>query len=411
MAKKKKRKYRINISKNSEELNRVDFPLLLLTLGLLVFGIVMVFSASYYWSLGRTGKPYAYLFDEIKWVIAGLVVMFVTSRIDYKWYRNISIIALGGSLLLLMLLFTPLGHEVKGATRWLNVGITIMPGEIAKLAVIIVVASFLSNPKKDITNLKTTVLPLLFMCGAYGALIMLQPNMSTAVTVVGIIISMMLIAGMKMTHFGGIAALGVAAGVALIFVGNGYRAKRFLSFMDPFKDALGDGFQVVQSLLALGSGGLTGRGLGNSVQKNLYLPEPQNDFILAIIGEELGFIGILVLIIAYILLIWRGLYVAYNAPDKLGFLLAAGVMMMIGIQLVLNIAVVTSSMPPTGVTLPFVSYGGNAMLLFCASIGIVLNVSKQVGEKKKKEMEDKAEKETYSAYEYKKNYMKNKRNF
>lgn len=409
MVKKKKRKYRINFSKNSKELNKVDFPLLFLTLGLLVFGVVMVFSASYYWSLGRTGDPYAYLFDEIKWVIFGLVVMFITSRIDYRWYRNISVIALGGSLLLLLLLFTPLGHSVKGATRWLNLGITIMPGEIAKLAVIIVTASFLSKPKRDITNLKTTILPLLLMCGAYGGLIMLQPNMSTAVTVVGIIISMMLIAGMRMIHFGRVAVLGAAAGVALIFVGDGYRAKRFLSFLDPFKDALGDGFQVVQSLLALGSGGLTGRGLGNSVQKNLYLPEPQNDFILSIIGEELGFIGILVLIVVYMLLIWRGLYVAYNAPDKLGFLLAAGVMMMIGIQLVLNIAVVTSSMPPTGVTLPFVSYGGNAMLLFCASIGIVFNVSKH--EKKDSEEEETFKSENYSGHEYKNNYMKNKRSF
>ena len=207
---------------------------------------------------------------------------------------------------------------------------------------------------------------------------MMQPNMSTAITIVGIILGMVFVAGLKIEYFASAILIGSIGGVALLFTGGGgYRLDRVKSFMDPFSDMLGDGFQVAQSLMAMGSGGVLGRGLGDSIQKTLYLPEPQNDFILAIIGEELGFVGTTAIIILYVLLIWRGLIVAIKAPDKMGTFLASGVIMMIGIQLMLNIAVVTASMPPTGVNLPFISYGGNAMLMLCISMGIVFNVSRQ----------------------------------
>lgn len=183
--------------------------------------------------------------------------------------------------------------------------------------------------------------------------------------------------GIQWKHVGVLAGLGAAAAVVFVFADReGYRYGRLLSFLDPFADALGDGWQVVQSLLALGTGGLTGLGLGNSVQKNLYLPEAQNDFILAIIGEELGFIGILALVFVYVLLVWRGCHTAMNARDYTGMMLASGITMMVGLQVVINIAVVTSSMPPTGIILPFISYGGNALLIFMGAMGILLNISK-----------------------------------
>ena len=200
--------------------------------------------------------------------------------------------------------------------------------------------------------------------------------MSTAATVIFIAGGMMLVAGAKIWQLIILAGLGFAGGVALIFSSE-YRHDRFLSFLDPFADSLGNGFQAVQSLLALGTGGFLGQGLGKSVQKYLYLPEPQNDFITAIIGEEIGFIGLIALMFVYVLLIWRGCKAAMNAPDFYGMMLASGISIMIGVQVCINIAVVTSSMPPTGVILPFVSYGGNALMLLMGLMGILWNVTKQ----------------------------------
>ena len=339
-----------------------DFLLVILTIGLVIFGIIMVFSASYYQSINESenGSPYNYLIRDIIWAALGFILMLVTTALDYRIYKKIALPALIISFILLVLLLIPgVGHESNGAVRWLGVGgLTIMPGEIAKIAVIIFVAWFLSEKPKRIQSVTRGILPLFGLCGVFGGLILLQPNMSTAITVVAIIVVMMFVAGLKLRYC------------------FGHWADRITSFLDPFANPLGDGYQVVQSLMALGSGGLFGVGLGKSIQKNLYLPEPQNDFILAIIGEELGYIGLLILMLVYVVLIWRGIHVAVNAPDQFGMLLASGIISMIAIQVVLNIAVVTSSMPPTGVTLPFVSYGGNALMLFMGSMGILLNISR-----------------------------------
>lgn len=215
------------------------------------------------------------------------------------------------------------------------------------------------------------------VAGLYGALIIMQPNLSTAITVCGIIVAMMLVAGLKWRYVltaGGVGAAGILS--ILLFMKDSYWYSRLTSFTDPFADPLNEGYQAVQSLLALGSGGLFGVGLGKSIQKNLYLPEPQNDFILAIIGEELGFVGILLLIVLYCLFIWRGVHIAVNAPDQFGMLLASGIILMVAIQVILNIAVVTSSMPATGINLPFISYGGNALLIFMFSAGVLINISR-----------------------------------
>ena len=353
-----------------------DFLLTFFTTILVIFGVVMVFSASYYYSISREGTPYAYLIKQIVYGAVGFVLMYVMSRFDYHLFRRYSLIIVLLNIIMLMLLFTPLGTTVNGATRWLRIGISVMPGEIAKFSIIIFSAVYLSADINRAKNL-SGMLPLLGVVGIFALLIMKQPNLSTAMTLVFIAGGMMVLAGMPWkysgTAIGGIVVLALMKG----FMGGGYQRARMLSFLDPFAQAQGDGFQVVQSLLALGTGGVFGVGLGRSVQKTLYLPEPHTDFIMAIIGEELGLVGIIGLVVVFMLAVWRCMAIAMDASDRLGMLLAGGVGIMIGIQLIFNIAIVTSSMPPTGVALPFISYGGNSLWIFMALMGVVLNVSRQ----------------------------------
>lgn len=360
--------------------NTGDLSIILMVTVLVIFGIVMIFSASYYYAIGAWNDAYHYLKSQLMWVAVGSFGMWITSRLDYHFWLRLWIIGPIFCLILLLLIFTPLGQEVNGATRWLAIkGVpgTIMPGEFAKVGIILYITGHFSKNPKSAADWWKGVVPVLLVAGVYFGLIMKQPNMSTAFTVVLIAGGMLLVAGIPWKHVGVLFAMGAIAAVVFVLGDpDGYRYRRFTSFLDPFADALGDGWQVVQSLLALGSGGLTGLGLGNSVQKNLYLPEAQNDFILAIIGEELGFIGILALVFVYVLLLWRGCHTAMNARDYTGMMLASGITMMVGIQVVINIAVVTSSMPPTGIILPFVSYGGNALVIFMGAMGILYNISK-----------------------------------
>ncbi|MBQ9961066.1 MAG: putative lipid II flippase FtsW [Firmicutes bacterium] len=359
--------------------NPGDLSIVLLTVILVVFGTVMIFSASYYKSISDVGDPYVYLKRQLLWAIVGFVAMWITSRIDYHiWGQNFYIIAPLVCMGLLALVFTPLGVTVNGATRWIGVGpVTLMPGEIAKVGLIFFVAGYYGRDSRRVLDFFKGVLPVIIVTGVFAGMIMLQPNMSTAFTVVFIAGGMIFVAGAQWKHLGMLAGVALTAGVGFIFTDkDGYRFARITSFLDPFEDALGSGYQVVQSLLAMGTGGLTGLGLGNSIQKNLYLPEPQNDFILAIIAEELGFVGVCGLMAVYLLLVWRGCHVAMNAQDYMGMIMASGIIIMIGVQVIINIAVVTSTFPPTGVILPFVSYGGNALAIFMAMIGILINISK-----------------------------------
>lgn len=373
-------KNRIVVKKTKRE--QVDFIIILMTVILVVFGIMMVTSSSYYSSINEDGTPYRYLIRELIWVGSGGILMWLGALIDYHFYQKFGWLLLAISVLMLILVLTPLGLERNNAQRWIGVGeITIMPGEVAKICAILFVAWFLSKKETAILSLTDGILPLLVIMGIYAGLIMKQPNMSTAIIICLIILGMMFVAGLKWRYLISLGAIGAAGGAFLIFSDEtGYRMKRVVSFLDPFADPLDTGYQVVQSLMALGSGGLFGLGLGKSIQKNLYLPEPQNDFILAIIGEELGFLGIMILMICFLVLIYRGILTAVKAPDRFGMLVASGITIMLGVQVLLNVAVVSSSMPPTGVTLPFISYGGNAMWLFMGSMGILLNISKSASE-------------------------------
>lgn len=356
--------------------NRGDFILIFTVAVLVIAGVIMVFSASYYTALNTQGDPYYYLKRDVIWALLGSALMFVASKVSYKTYAQWSTVILGTAIVLLLLVFTPFGVSINGAQRWIGVGgFTIMPGELAKPAVAIFAAKFISADPERIKSFKNGVLPLLVVMGLVAALILKQPNMSTAVTVAGIMICVMMVGGMKIPHLAVLLGAGVGAGGLLMAI-EPYRWKRFISFLDPFKDAQGAGFQVVQSLLALGSGGIFGVGIGKSIQKTLYLPEPMNDFIFAIIGEETGYLGCMFFIFLYTIFVWRGIHIAIKAKDLFGTLLAAGLTSMVAIQAVLNIAVVTSSMMPTGVALPFVSWGGNSLAISMGCAGILVNISK-----------------------------------
>ena len=374
MEKTEKKVKTVKRKKKAIKLKSGDFWLMLFTLMLVIFGVIMVFSASYYYSISQDGNAYSYLLRHGMWVLLGFGVMILGAAFDYRRYKKFALPIFIASVLLLI----PLGQTTNGATRWIRMGpVTIMPGEIAKIAAIMFVAWFLSEDRDRIKSLTRGILPLVGVAGLYGALIIMQPNLSTAITVCGIIVAMMLVAGLKWRYVltaGGVGAAGILS--ILLFMKDSYWYSRLTSFTDPFADPLNEGYQAVQSLLALGSGGLFGVGLGKSIQKNLYLPEPQNDFILAIIGEELGYVCILLMIVLYCLFIWRVVHIEVNAPDQFGMLLASGIILMVAIQVILNIAVVTSSMPATGINLPFISYGGNALLIFMFSAGVLINISR-----------------------------------
>lgn len=360
--------------------NQYDISIILLVMLLSAFGVIMVFSAGYYQTtISTTGNTYSYLIKQGVFAVAGFVVMMGVARIDYHWYAKIYKLAAAASIVMLLLLFTPLGVEVNYATRWLNIGITrITPSEISKLAMIIFTATFLARDPSKIKRFTTGILPLFAIMGIHAVLIVKQPNLSTAMVVCAIMAGIMFIAGLSYWYVcGGAGFVAVMFLYILKFKKDTHWYARLTNFRDPFADAQGAGYQVSQSLIALGNGGFKGLGLGNSIAKNLYLPEPQNDFILAIIGEELGFIGILALMSIYLILIYRCLCVSANAKDKLGLFMASGVTIMLALQVIINVAVVTASMPATGITLPFVSYGGTSILIFMAAMGILLNVSKK----------------------------------
>ena len=364
-----------------EQIKETDFWMLTVTIALVMYGLIMVFSASYYFSINENGNPFYYLIRDGIWVILGTGLMCFGIMVDYRKWNNKTLILgmLAVCLMLLLVVFTPLGHTANNATRWIMVGpITIMPGEIAKMGMIFFIAWFCSENTRKIRSFTRGMLPILAVAGLFAALIIKQPNLSTAITLVGIVLVMMLVAGMRWIYIFVLTGAGAAGVMALILGVGGFWAERFNTFTHPFDYEATSGYQIVQGLQALGSGGLFGVGLGKSVTKSLYLPYPHNDFILAIIGEETGYIGVLVLLAMYAIFIWRGASIALRCQDEFGLLIASGTVMMVAIQVVLNLLVITSSMPATGVNLPFVSYGGNALMIFMFLAGVVLNISRHL---------------------------------
>ena len=354
-----------------------DFVVVVLVALLSFFGVAMVFSAGYYQTINTSDPdPTYYLFRQLFFVLTGFFILLVVANIDYHAYMKLGSIVMLASLALLVLVMV-MGSSVNNAQRWISIfGIRITPSEFSKVAMIIFTSAFLAKDPDNIRTVKGLFVLFAVMI-AHFILVVRQPNLSTAIVIVFIMGAIMFAAGLSLFFLVVPAAAGVAGYFYIITAKTPYHwYRRITSFTDPFADRQGDGYQVSQGLIALGNGGLKGLGFGRSVAKNLYLPEPQNDFILAVLGEELGFIGFVILMLVYIILITRLIMIALKARDRLGFYLATGVAVMLGLQVIINVAVVTSSMPATGITLPFISYGGTSIWSFMIAIGIALNVSR-----------------------------------
>lgn len=356
---------------------QVDLLFLGTIIILLMFGLIMVTSSSSESARYMNNDPLFFAKRQFIWAIISVIVMMVVSKVDYKFIKDKSFLILGISILLLIAIFV-VGQKVNGSTRWINLGfLTFQPSEFAKLALITFLASSLSRNQDKLPIFTKGLLPHLAIVGFIAALIVLEPHFSATLLIVGTSIIMIYVAGAKLKHLLLLAAPVVAGGIAMVII-SPYRLQRVTSFMDPFKDKLGDGWQIIQSLYAIGSGGLFGLGLGQSRQKFLYIPEPHNDFIFSILCEELGTIGAFLMIVLFIVLIWRGIRIAMKAPDTFSCLFVTGIISMVALEVIMNIAVVTSSMPVTGIPLPFFSYGGTSLLFLMTGMGIVLNISRYV---------------------------------
>lgn len=372
-------------TKQNNRKKPVDFIMLVTVLLLLALGIVMVLSASSPTALAESGDSYSYVKKQVQFAIVGLVCMFIISNIDYKKYRKFYKIAYIGSVILLLLV--PLiGYDVAGAKRWINVAnlFSIQPSEIAKIGMIIFFAAYLAKKKDEIATLKKGFIqPLLLLAPVIIILVIFQTHLSATIVIVAIIGIMMLVAGSRLRYFLTIGiTLAIIGGIALFVLAKfadigAFRLQRLISFLDPWADPTGSGWQAIQNLYAIGSGGLFGVGLGDSKQKYLYISEPHNDCIFAVLAEELGFIGCTIVIVLFGILIWRGVLAAIKAPDLFGTLVATGITALIAIQVIINIGVVTAVLPVTGMPLPFFSYGGTSLLILLCSVGVLLNVSRQ----------------------------------
>lgn len=348
-----------------------------MTLSLLAIGLTMVYSASAIWADYKFDDSFYFAKRQLLFACLGVVAMFFIMNVDYwTWRTWAKLLIIVCFILLLAVLVPGIGMTRNGSRSWIGVGaFSVQPSEFMKLAMIAFLAKFLSERQKLITSFKKGMLPSLSLVFLAFGLIMLQPDLGTGTVMVGTCMVMIFIAGARISHFVGLGLIGVAGFVVLVLSAP-YRIKRITSFLDPWEDPLGSGFQMIQSLYAIGPGGLFGLGLGQSRQKFFYLPEPQTDFIFAILSEELGFIGGSLVLFLFALMLWRGIRIALGAPDLYGSLVAVGIIGMVAIQVMINIGVVTGLMPVTGITLPLLSYGGSSLTLMLMAIGVLLNISR-----------------------------------
>ncbi|MDR1094513.1 MAG: putative lipid II flippase FtsW [Clostridiales bacterium] len=354
-----------------------DWVLLAVAAFLVLFGILMVYSASSYAAEKQYGDKFFYLKKQVLGAALGGLAMLGTSRLPYRVYKRLNYPILIVSFALLGVVFIPgVGVENYGARRWINLpGFTLQASELAKFGFVIFAAAYMSKHPERMRKF-WGVLPVLGAGGAMCALIIAEPNMSITMVVCIVMLIMLFAGGMRVKHFI-MAALPLAAAVPLLIVMEPYRMNRLAAFLNPWASPLGEGFQLIQSYYSLGAGGWFGLGLFNSRQKYLFLPFSESDFIFSIIGEELGFVGAAFIILAYILLIWRAARIALRAKDRFGCYLATGIAAVLGVQVLVNLAVVTGSIPPTGLPLPFISAGSSSLIVFMAATGVVLNISRR----------------------------------
>ena len=358
------------------DLRFLNKPIFFGVLFLSLFGVLMIYSASSYSANLTYGDSFFFARKQLVGIVIGLFFLFIIYKIDFNKYKKFYKLALLLSLIMLALVFVPfLSVSNYGATRWIGFGsVTIQPSELAKFGLVLFCAGYLAKNNRNMHKF-STLMPILFAGGLMCVLIMLEPNMSITMCVGATFIFMLFIGGAKIKH---LLALGVPIlSIIPILLLEPYRLKRLTAFLDPWSNVQDEGFQLVQSLYSLGSGGAFGVGLFNSRQKFLFLPFSESDFIFSIIGEELGFVGCLAILLVYGVLIYYGFKVAKNAPNRFGSLLASGITFVIAIQVILNVAVVTGSVPPTGLPLPFMSAGGTSIVVFLSAIGVLLNINKQ----------------------------------
>lgn len=355
----------------------IDLILLISVIAISIFGIIMIYSSSNIWAEYKFNDAFKYLKMQGLFLIVGIVLMIIISKIPYKYYLDKANIILVICFVLLILVLIPgIGKIRNGSRSWFGVGgLGIQPSEFMKLALIIFISKYLHKNERNNISIKKDILPILFITLLTFGLIMLQPDFGTGVIIVMSIIGILFISGLKMRFFIIAGLFGAVGAVVLILIAP-YRFERILSFINPWVDPLGTGFQAIQSLFAIGPGGLLGLGLGNSIQKHFYLPEPQTDFIFAIISEELGFLGVLIVSALFLTIIYRGMRISLNAKDLFSKYLSFGITFSLAFQALLNLMVVVSLIPITGVTLPFLSYGGSSLLITLCSMGILLNISR-----------------------------------
>lgn len=366
----------VNFSARKEHRSGLpDIPLAVVTLGLLAFGVLMVYSASMYNGEVNYGDRYFFMYKQIFGVLAGIAAMVAMSVIDYRRLMRARFVIVGVGIALLGIVLVPgVGVENYGARRWIDLGfITLQASEVAKVGYVLFAAGYMAKNAKKMTTF-VGLLPPLVVGAVICVLIMLEPNMSVTMCVVLTMLTLLVMGGMRPLHLM-LLLLPMAALVALLIFLEPYRLARLMAFVDPWASPLEEGYQLLQSFYGLGSGGLFGVGLFNSRQKYLFLPFAESDFIFSVIGEELGYIGCLLVIAAFCFMIYRLIRIAQSAADRFGCLIAGGMAALIGVQVLINIAVVTGSIPPTGIPLPFVSAGSSSLIVFCGGIGVCQSVA------------------------------------
>jgi cell division protein FtsW len=352
-----------------------DKLLFMATLLLVCTSVVMVYSASAVLALEKNHDPYLYLSKQATFALVGLLLVPIVMRVDYRTYRQPTFIWTGVAVVGLALVAVLFGHPVNGASRWLGIGsLGVQPSELAKVVVIVFMAALLERRMDQISESPKALMPIGIVLAAVVGLILAEPDLGTAVSIVMIAAVMLFAAGIKYSYVLTLILTGAPALVLLVET-SAYRKRRITSFLNPWADPLGDGYQMVQSMIAVGTGGVFGRGLMGGVQKLFFLPEPHNDFIYSVIAEELGLIGATVVLACFCVITWRGMRTAMRAPDRFGAFLAIGLTTMMVFQAFFNISVVLGLVPPKGIPLPFVSYGGSSLLINLIGMGILLNVS------------------------------------